>query len=111
MSEQEIDKLSFSEIVREVEACKSDGKERSNLNVAFLRNITIDLVTPYLRFLSFSNGLRPEILMGGYDNVMQDVMDPGSGLYGHFPDVIVVCLKMEALSERLSNGFSVLSPK
>ncbi len=109
MLEQDIDKLKFSEIVKLVESLDAKEGDRIPLKIAFLRNITIDPMVPYLKFLCYQENSRAGIYMGDYNNVMQDVMDPRSVLYRHSPDVIVICLKMEMLAEKLVTCFSNMS--
>lgn len=109
MIEQDIEGLKFNEVVKLVESL--DGKEGdwTPLKIAFLRNITIDPVVPYIKYLCYQENLRANIYMDDYDNVIQSVMDSHSALYQHSPELIVICLKMETLAEKLAMRFSSMS--
>jgi FkbH-like protein len=109
MTEQDIDEIRFSDVVKIVESLDSKEEDWIPLKIAFLCNITIDPLIPYTKFLCYKENLKADIYMGDYDNVIQEVMDASSGTYRHSPDIIVVCLKMETLSERLAASFSAMS--
>lgn len=109
MLNKDIDELKFSEVAKMVESFDGRDGDWIPLKIAFLRNITIDPIVTYTKFLCYKEGFRPSIYVGDYDNVMQDVMNPGGPMYRHYPDIIVCCLKMETLSEKLAVGFSSMS--
>jgi hypothetical protein len=71
---QDIDSLKFSEIVKLVKTLEDEKIDGVPLKIAFLRNITLDLIIPYLKLYSFQEGLKAEIHMGGYDNAMQEAI-------------------------------------
>ena len=108
MNEQALNEMKLAEVVKLVDELGNEERSWITLKIAFLRNITIDTLVPYLRLLCYGEGLKADVYMGDYDNVMQDVIDTGSRLYLYCPDVIVVALKMEHLSEKLSSDFSAL---
>ncbi len=90
MPKQDIDKIKFSEVVRLVESCDAEEGDWSPLKIAFLRNITVDPIVPYLKFLCYQEGFRLAAHMGDYDNVLQEVLDAGGALYRNSPDVIII---------------------
>jgi FkbH-like protein len=99
----------FSEIVarlRELEGQPSPGTE---LRVAWLRNVVLDGVRPYVCYLGNQSGWRVESYFGGFDNVVQEVLDGSSGLYSFAPDFVVVCLALEPLAPRLLAEFAGLT--
>ena len=100
-----IDELKFSEMVKLVKSLDDKEGDWVPLKIAFLRNITIDPIVPYIKFLCYEENLRASIYMGDYDNVMQDVIDANSTMYRYSPDVIIICLKMETLAEKLAASF------
>lgn len=108
MVRENIEPLSFSQIVALVDSLEREERERSPLRIAFLRNITIDPIVPYLKFLCFEEGFKADIYMGDYDNVMQDILNTESLLYKHQPEVIILVLNLENLSEDLVGCFASL---
>ena len=109
MFEQDIDELKFSEIVKLVKSLDDKEEDWIPLKLAFLHNIMIDPIVPYIKFLCFKENFKARIYMGDYDNVMQDVLNPGSLLYKHQPEVVVLALSLENLSESLVRSFANLA--
>lgn len=109
MFEQEIDNLKLSELVKQVRNLDAMSGVYPSINIAFLRNITIDTIIPFFKFLCYKENFKANIYMSDYDTVMQDVMDGNSLLYKHNPEIVVICLKIETLAEKLVMNFSQLS--
>ncbi len=109
MIKQKIDKLQFSEIVKQVSLNETDEQYNTSLKIDFLRNVTIDLIVPYLKYLCYQEKLKPEISLGNYDTVFNDVINDNNQIYQNNPDVIVLCLKIETLSQKLTRNFVQLS--
>ena len=108
MVTETIEDLNFSEIIKIVNDREAD-RSLSSFKVAFLRNVTLDPIIPYLKFLFLEEGYNAEIYMGEFNNVFQDVLDTGSAFYSHDPNMIIICLKLEAVSERITRCFSSMS--
>ena len=105
--------MKLNEIVRQVVAFDNEEKEWVQIKAAFLRNVTMDNIVPCLKLLCFKEGMKIDTQMGDYNNVMQSALDPVSELYAYQPDVIVINLKLEILSEDLFYdflGFERLKP-
>ncbi len=109
MYKADVDIIPFNQVVKTVNSLDEEARDFVNLKVAVLRNITIDTVVPYLKFLCYENNLKAEIYMGDYDVILPEVMDDNSKLYHFGSDLIIVCLKLECLSEKLSFQFSGMS--
>lgn len=107
---KDVESLDFNEIIQLVNVLENKKQDWNPLKIAFLGNITIDSIIPYLKLFCFDNGFKADIYMGNYDNVMQDVLNIDSLLYKHRPDVIVICLKIDILSEGLSRYFTAIYP-
>lgn len=78
--------------------------------VAFLRNVTLEGMTPYLRYAARHDGLDLEIRWGAYDNILQEALGGGSGVVGPEVGVIVVNLWLPAFSELLGLAFARATP-
>jgi len=105
MINQDIDTLQYSEIVKHVRQLDDDSAAGNTLKIDFLRNITIDLMMPYLKWLAYKDQFKPEISMGDYDTVMTEVMNENSRIYQNQPDIIVIVLKLETFSQKLTRNF------
>ena len=60
------------------------------LRVAVLRNFTVEPLIPVIQGEIARAGFYPEIYLGAYDAMMQDVLDPDSALYAFQPDSSVL---------------------
>ena len=109
MSGQHIDKLSFDEIVKSVETQDQQRTDVETFQIAFLRNITLDLMLPYLKFLCYEENFRAEIDMGNYDTTLQDVAGEGSGEVYSTKDLIIICLHPRITAKRIYANFSSLN--
>ena len=96
---------SLSQVIREVERLEAGAGELPRIRLAFLRNITVDMVVPYLKHALFGLGMRAEVTMTDYGTVLQEALNPNSALYAERPEIIVLCLNLEALAEDLALGF------
>lgn len=81
------------------------------LNITILRNITIDPLDAYIQYFAYQSGFLGQIQMGEYDNVMQEALLPTTEIFNHKPDFVLIFLKLETLSSKLTSQFSALSEK
>ena len=101
--------LNYREIVKLVSSYGKKGTQGIPIKIAFLRNITIDPMIQYLKYYCYQEGLNPEIFMGDYDIILQEVMNDKSDLYKFSPDLIILCIKPEILANKLFFEFTKLS--
>lgn len=78
------------------------------LNISVLRNITMEPLEPYLRYLALELGLAAEIKLGGFDTVYQDAVGSPADLLGPDTDCVLVFLRLEGLSPELARNFASL---
>ncbi len=109
MPDRNPDEMSLSEVIRLIEELDATPGEWTEIKVAVLANVTMEPVLPYFKFLCYQDGLRLRPYVAGYDTVMQEVLNDGSALYEFAPDIVIVCLAMENLSESLASGFATLT--
>lgn len=79
------------------------------LKISVLRNITVEGIEPYLRYLSAAIGYRAEVAFGGYDQILQDAMSPPSGLLASDTGIVLVISSLPKLSPALDTGFAGLA--
>jgi FkbH-like protein len=80
------------------------------LRVTILRNVVLDPIAPYLRYLGFLDGFRVETRFGEYDNIVQEAMGASPGLLDREVDCVVVFGHLDQLSPSLARGFAALDP-
>ena len=90
---------------------KADFGSLPKLNISILRNVMIESIVPYVRFMAYEMGFEVKIQIGEYDNIVQESMGSKEGLLKRDTDCILVFMKMEALSWKLARNFAVLEPK
>lgn len=82
-----------------------DLSKFSNFNITILRNIIIEGIIPFLEFLTIEMDFKPNILIGDYDNVLQDAMFDSNGILNQNSDCVMVFTKLETISPKLANSF------
>ena len=99
--------LEMNEILDSVdEADRSDFHE---IKIAFLRNITLEPIAPFLDYFLLDQKVKSELYFCDYDNIIQEIIDKKSELYNFAPDYVVISLKLETYSEKLMKQFCSLS--
>jgi FkbH-like protein len=91
-----------------------DNYDTSNypiLNIAIFRNITVEAITPYLRYFTIQMGFLPNIVFGDYDNVLQDALSADDHLINKSTDCVMVFTRLDTLSPKLVNSFTQLDLK
>src|SRR5690606_34828518 len=69
------------------------------LRLSILRNYTVETMVPFLKHGCYRAGLQPEIAVGDYDNIVQEVLNPESHVYATEPDLVVINWVLEHLDE------------
>jgi len=99
--------LSYSEI--------QDFLNRTNLGklpklkICILRNIMLEPIEPYLRYMAYENGFNAEIRFGEYDNVFQEAVGGQANLLNRETDYILIFTKLDILSWDLSRKYVALN--
>jgi len=79
------------------------------LNIAVLRNIMLEPIEPYLRYLAYEIGFNAHIRFGEYDNIFQEAMGEHNNLLYEEIDCILIFMKLDTFSWDLSRNFVALS--
>lgn len=79
------------------------------LNIVVLRNVMIDSIVPYLKYLAYQMGFEAKVALGEYDNIVQEALGRQNGLIREDTDCVMVFMRMETLSWNLSRNFVALS--
>jgi FkbH-like protein len=92
-------------LLEAIAAAEAETTEwRAGAYVHFLRNYTTEFTDPYLKFHLIRDDIRPTISHGGYDTVVQELLDPESPLCSEPPDVIVLSLLLEFLDSKQADA-------
>ena len=86
------------------------GDGLTPVRIFVLASFTFDLVTPYLVVEAARRGLAAQVATGPFGQLEQQVLEPGSQLYGFDASVIVIAARVEDLAPELVDGFLAAPP-
>ena len=95
----------YNDCLKAVSRLRHAQPEGKQLRVAVLRSYTIEAIEPVLELRLRLEGYAPEFFFGGYDQYVQEILDPGSAFYRFEPDVVLLCLRVEELDPDFANAF------
>ncbi len=90
---------------------QADLSQLASLNISILRNIMLEPIQPYLRYLAYKIGFNAKVDFGEYDNIFQEAVGGQSNLLNKETDCILVFTKLDTLSWALSRNYVALRPK
>lgn len=76
-----------------------------DLKVCILRSFTYEQIEPIIGVECFKNGFYPEILIGGYNQYTQEVLDKNSFLYKFNPNIIIMAVRLEEMYKTLYDDY------
>ncbi|MGE0267455.1 MAG: HAD-IIIC family phosphatase [Candidatus Omnitrophota bacterium] len=79
------------------------------MNLAVLRNITLEAMEPYLRYMACLMGYQLKIRWGGFDMIMQDAVGGNPELLNEQTDGVLIFSHLDQLSPDVSKNFAGLS--
>ena len=97
-------RLSYSQIQGELNS--RDLAALPPLRIAVLRNVVVEPIEPYLRYLAYQIGCNARCEFSEYDNVFQEAVAGHKGILNAQTDCVVVLLKLESLSWDLARKFA-----
>jgi FkbH-like protein len=77
-------------------------------NISILRNIIVEPIEPYLRYLAYNINFEAKINFNDYDTIFQDAVGGNAQLLNSSTDCIIIFTKMETLSPLLAQQFPTL---
>jgi FkbH-like protein len=104
-----IEQLSYGEIIKSVEELEGSFSEKEPFRVSILRNITVDLMVPYLKYLCYTENIPVRVRMGNYDNILQDISGTSGGVDHSKSDLICVYLYPRIAARKIYSDFSGMS--
>ena len=85
-----------------------DLSQLPKLNICVLRNIMVEPIEPYLRYLGYNIGFNVEVTFGEYDNIFQEAVGGQGKLFNEVTDFILIFSQLETLSWDLSRNYIAL---
>lgn len=80
------------------------------VKVSLLASFTIEPLVPYLAVEAARNGFAVDVHVGGFNNVVQELISCTSGCLNHRPDIVFNAQHLEDLSPSLVWDFLALGP-
>ncbi len=87
----------------------TDITQFPSLNIFILRNIMLEPVEPYLKYLGYESGYNTKLIFGEYDNILQEAAYGQNESLNEDIDFVLVFSKLEALSVDLSSNYVALN--
>lgn len=81
----------------------------TRFKISILRSITIEPMLTFIRVKCFENKINPEIYLGNYNIIDQEIIDRNSGLYSFKPDVLIIFSRPEEIFPKLVDLYIELS--
>jgi FkbH-like protein len=102
-----LDGLQLERLARAIKGLRVNGTDLrplANVRLGLLGNGTLDFIAPAVVASGARHGLGLECIRSGYDQIVQEALDPGSALHSAAPDAVLVALDYRALPLQVSVG-------
>jgi FkbH-like protein len=101
-----LDQLAFSDYVKHGAALEAEVADGTPLRIAILRSYTCEPLEPVLKVRLLLDGYRPTCWFGGYNQYVQEILDPQSGLHAFRPNMIVLAVRLEEMIPAFIEAFA-----
>ena len=91
----------YARISREI----TKSKYSKNGNIAFLSSYTAEILKPYIRVELAKSSIFSSVYFAPYNNIEQEIIDNNSGLYASNPDIVVIHIGIEDISQNVLTRF------
>ncbi len=99
-------------LARELAAMQGDGiPEATPFRLAFLNTYTLEPIRESLRAQGLAARFDIDAYFGGYGQLEQEVLDPGSGMARHRPHAVVLAWLLEDVAPALASAPLTLGPE
>lgn len=98
--------LTYAEIQDILNKAKTDSLPK--LNISIMRNVMVESMIPYLKYLAYKADFAAEVHMGDYDNIVQESLGTKEGVLTKETDCVLIFMKLENLSWNLARNYSHL---
>ena len=81
------------------------------LKIAILRSITIEPILPFLNIKCYESKINPDIYLGEYNIIDQEILNKTSGLYKFQPDILIIFTRLEEICPILFDSYLISTGK
>jgi HAD-superfamily phosphatase, subfamily IIIC/FkbH-like domain len=104
-----IDELTYNQCVKKYNYIKDlsdiELNDYKRINIAILRSYTLEQIEPLLAIECFKENIYPNILIGSYNQYMQEILLSTSNLYMFKPEIIILSIRLEELYPRIFDDY------
>jgi FkbH-like protein len=97
--------LQYVEICNTINNNNLSNDCKETLNIAILRNSTIDALLPVIFVECFHQRIHANFYMADYDSIATEILDISSGLYQFNPDIIIIFQWLDYIIPSFTNSF------
>jgi len=101
----EVPNYAFNDYFKNLKAVEEACADAKSLRIAVLRSYTVEAIEPVLRTRLLLEGLKPEFLFGGFNQYVQEILDPSSQLYAFRPELVLMMIRIEELLPDFMDDF------
>ncbi|MAE66237.1 MAG: hypothetical protein CMJ18_18355 [Phycisphaeraceae bacterium] len=76
------------------------------MRVALARSFTVEAAAPLLRAGALSAGIDAQVQVGEFNAYVQEILDPGSALYGYDPNLVILAVQTRDVAPGLWSQFA-----
>lgn len=100
-------KLAYSKIQKVIN--EVDLSNYQKLSISMLRNIMLEPIEPYLRYLAYQIGFNAKVEFGEYDSIFQEAVGGRSALLSKETDYVLIFMKLDTFSWDLARNYVALN--
>ncbi len=102
----EVRRFKFTDYLRQMNAVEEKCRDAKPLRIAVLRSYTVEGMEPVLRVRLCLEGYKSEFYWGGYNQYVQEVLDPASPFYSFRPDIVLLLVRLEEMLPKFVEEFN-----
>lgn len=102
-----MENMPFSQLQKKL--ASEDLTVLPRLNIAILRNVTIEPIETYLRYFAYETGFNAKVRFGEYDNIFQEAVAGQGEIITDDLDYILIFAQLETLAPGFVSNFTSLT--
>lgn len=96
--------INLSKLMSEVRRFESSDTCKQAAKIYFLRNYTIEMIDPFLKYDLYVESIKPEVFFGEYNIINQELINHSSALYQVNPEMVVLSLMLDPFMSKGSEA-------
>jgi len=101
----------ISRALKKHDGSSAEASKANSIRIAYLGNVTFEPLPEYVSVASCCHGINCESYIGAYDQAVQELMNPGSGLNRFSADMVFIHFTLQELAAEVVHHFSGLNER